>query len=368
MMTLVAVFALISTASAEASNPKKILTVGDSWAEYSGNTFSDYCDGAIQINKGVGGSEAVDWAAGGKFHGRDTNFAKALEAAGTMNGNDIIVLSVGGNDWMGAKGQCGKIKTQAKLQGEIQSAANALIQAMKATGCANDCPKIQMFGYATPANTAKDGCVTVGVSALTPLMTSVANVAAATPEISYTEITSLCGGSMTSWSPEFPCFGMKYAHDNSVDNIHMNKEGYCLLVSKPAVQTAFGCKAKTYDCSKEDKDLTRASRKANECHKYPCTAKPALTCKDNDQGVKDASGGQISTCAGLAPAGYPCNHEVHHKIIKSLCPVTCKTFGCSPANQCCAETVVIPAGMFVQQTTSHMEVDTIVPESEVAML
>jgi hypothetical protein len=360
-MTLVVVFALLLSATqAQNSDPKKILTVGDSWSEYSGNTFSDYCDGAIQINKGVGGSEAVQWAAGGKFAGRDVNYAKALAAAGTMNGNDIIVVSVGGNDWMGDTGKCGQIKTQATLQTEIQNSVNVLIQAVKATGCANDCPKIHMFGYAMVTNTAQDGCVGAGgTAALAPLLKSIVNVAAATPEITYTDITTMCGGTKTSHSPEFPCFGMRYAHDNSVDNIHMNKEGYCLLITKPAIQTAFGCKAKTYNCATEDRDLTRAFRKSTECHKYPCSASPALTCKDNDAGVKEASSGQILTCADLAPAGYPCNHEVHEATIKSLCPVTCKAFGCNSATKCCAQEGVIPAGIFAQQTPDPKKILTV---------
>merc|ERR1712139_646467 len=79
---------------------KKILTVGDSWAEYSGNSFSKYCPCALQIQRGIGGTTAVQWAAGASRE-QETSFPNALTAAGTMNANDIVILSVGGNDWIG---------------------------------------------------------------------------------------------------------------------------------------------------------------------------------------------------------------------------------------------------------------------------
>jgi lysophospholipase L1-like esterase len=343
----------------QTSDPKKILTVGDSWAEYSGNAFADFCDGTIQINKGVGGSSADGWAAGNKFHGRDTNFAKALQAAGTMNGNDVIVLSVGGNDWMGTPPACAGM-TPATLQGKVQSAVNALVEAVKATGCGQDCPKIQMFGYAMPTNTAQDGCVATGAATVAPLRNAVANVAAATPEVSFTSITDMCGGSSTFFSPKFPCFGMKYAHDGSNDNIHMNKEGYCMLVTKPESQAALGCKAKTYDCAIQDRDLKRKSRKAAKCTAYPCrapTTQPATkgACEDNDAGVTKASNNQLHKCSSLTEAGYGCNHIEYGETIKSLCPAMCKC----DAPACCAAEVVSFLEVKIQ---APADPDDVVPE------
>ena len=43
--SIVAVLLVIGVTNA---NTKKILTVGDSYSEYSGDTFSLYCDGATQ--------------------------------------------------------------------------------------------------------------------------------------------------------------------------------------------------------------------------------------------------------------------------------------------------------------------------------
>ena len=117
---LLAVFLLTFALHSDATTPRKILTVGDSWASYSGNTFAQFCrpacvpglawhsnafffgSGAVQINRGIGGTTAVQWTAGSG----DTNFAAAIAAAGTMDGNDIIVLSVGGNDWIGLNPPC----------------------------------------------------------------------------------------------------------------------------------------------------------------------------------------------------------------------------------------------------------------------
>jgi len=72
------------------------------------------------------------------------------------------------------------------------------------------------------------------------------------------------------------------------------------------------------------------------------------------------SSNAFKSCAELAPAGYTCDHELHGKIIRSLCPATCKC--AAPA--CCA----IPSGILVEKQVSHMEVDMIVPESGVTML
>lgn len=44
---------LLKLAPVPASDPKKILLVGDSWASYSGNSFTTFCSGAQQINKGI---------------------------------------------------------------------------------------------------------------------------------------------------------------------------------------------------------------------------------------------------------------------------------------------------------------------------
>ena len=246
-------------------NPKKILTVGDSWAEYSGNTFTDFCSGAQQINRGIGGTTAVQWTAGTG----DNNFADALTAAGTMNGNDIVVLSVGGNDWIGINCQG---KTLTTLQGEIQDAANALITAITNTGCGTDCPAIWMFGYAMVA-AGSDGCAAQGPAALANLKTAIANVAAATTQVNYHDITSVCGGSSTALSPTDPCFGM----GGGADNIHMNKRGYCKVIAIPAVQTGLGCATRTYNCATVPKDLTAATRTAAKCTTYGSCPPPTPT-------------------------------------------------------------------------------------------
>ena len=50
------VLAVISLHSASAKGggaPKKILTIGDSWAEYSGNSFAKYCKGTVQASPAV---------------------------------------------------------------------------------------------------------------------------------------------------------------------------------------------------------------------------------------------------------------------------------------------------------------------------
>jgi len=52
--------------------------------------------------------------------------------------------------------------------------------------------------------------------------------------------------------------------------------------------------------------------------------KPPITgCQDNNAGVDSSSGGAITGCAGLAPAGFKCDHMEHGKLITQLCPKTC---------------------------------------------
>jgi hypothetical protein len=175
-----------------------------------------------------------------------------------MNGNDIIVMSLGGNDWLGVNCQG---KSLATLQGEIQAAADALIAAVTATGCGNDCPTIWMFGYAMVASGA-DGCASAGPAALAPLKQAIINVAAATPAINFQDITSICGGSSNQLSPASPCFGM----GDGNDNIHMNQQGYCKVITQSSVQAAFSCNTlQSVDCAAVDKDLASTTRNAEAC-------------------------------------------------------------------------------------------------------
>ena len=69
---------------------KKILVVGDSMGDYSGASFGDFCLGAVQINRAIGGTTALQW----RNNNGDMSFADSLAAAGTMNGDDIVVVFV----------------------------------------------------------------------------------------------------------------------------------------------------------------------------------------------------------------------------------------------------------------------------------
>merc|ERR1711935_1201153 len=101
----------------------------------------------------------------------------------------------------------------------------------------------------------------MGPSLLSPLKTAIENVASATTEINYQTITDLCGGSSSAFSPQQPCFGM----GDGADNIHLNQEGYCMLMTQSAVQTAFGCTAK-------NNDLTSPPRTSETCTAFSSCA------------------------------------------------------------------------------------------------
>ena len=122
-----AVGATTATSSGSTST-RKILVLGDSFAEYSGDTFTKFCKGAQevhvcgvlndtrvvldlrsvrserkvtlrfsrvwQINQGIGGTTAVQWTKSTM----GTSYPKAVQAAGALGPNDVVVFSLGGNE------------------------------------------------------------------------------------------------------------------------------------------------------------------------------------------------------------------------------------------------------------------------------
>jgi len=72
------------------------------------------------------------------------------------------------------------------------------------------------------------------------------------------------------------------------------------------------------------------------------------------------SSNAFKSCAELTPAGYTCDHELHGKIIRSLCPATCKC--AAPA--CCDQKGAVPSGILVEKTDSWAEHGTEVTELE----
>lgn len=314
----------------EAARPVKILTVGDSWAEYSGDSFAKYCSGAVQINRGIGGTTAAQWRRGEG----ETSFAKALAAAGRLSANDVVVFSLGGNDFIP-----GCTKPVSTLTREIEATIAALKAAMGA--CGADCPKIVTFGYVTPA-AAKPGqgqeCPAPGSF---PPLAAALKAAALSTGISYFDTHTAAGGSHERWS-QSALFGMCYKGTGPgtgapcyEDTIHLNMQGYCTIVSKPEIQRFLGCTPKQYACATEHKDLDRKIRWGGMCTAFPCRRSPSpgpasAGCQDDPAGVRRASDGAFSSCSQLIKQGYPCDHEQHSELIKQLCPATCNTCNMAP--------------------------------------
>ena len=216
----------------------------------------------------------MQWATGTSVLG-DTNFSHAIAAAGGLSSNDIIVASLGGDDFIG--GGCNK--SLNTLSGEIRTSYQALQSAIAATGCASDCPRIITFGYVTPSTSPQQNCPTVASYA--PLNQAIAAATNATG-ITYVDTTAVCGGSTTAFSPASPCFGMCYMGTGgstgvacSPDTVHLNQRAYCMLITPTATQSQLGCTASAgYTCSGVDEDLDRVNRDAARCTAFPCPSPP----------------------------------------------------------------------------------------------
>lgn len=260
MMLIRSLILILTFLTTMASADKKILVVGDSMGDFSGASFTDYCSGAIQINRAIGGTTALQWR---NAASEDTDFAEALNAADTMDGDDFVVMSLPANDFIP-----GCTKTEATVQSELVATIQVLKTAITNTGCSSSCPTIIMLGYVMPANEGGgdvEGCA--GPASFAPLMNAIQGACAA-ESVTYVPILDSCGGTVSSYSPTTPCFGMP-----GPDNIHLNARGYCQAITLSTVQTALTCTARSYTCSDYPTDMTMSLRTEAKCTQWPCGAR-----------------------------------------------------------------------------------------------
>merc|ERR1712046_116031 len=136
--------------------------------------------------------------------------------------------------------------------------------------------------------------------------------------------------------------------------------GYCKIITAPAIQKALGCRAKTYDCAKEPKDISRESRNAARCTKYPC-ASSAAGCQDDDAGVVAASNGAFKSCAEVMQSPYKCPAPKQYaSLVKELCPKSCRC----QAPQCCK--MVATGQMMELPAVAEMDAEDTWEESNAA--
>lgn len=207
----------------------KVLILGDSMAQFSGQSLATYCSGATVFNGGIGGTTADEWG---------STMPHLLDAVGGANcgstlsnsAGDKIWLSIGGNDVMGSKG-CAM--TSETLTPKVASALSKVSE--KAPGV-----PIVMTGY-PQLNQPEEGSV-CDLKFVPRINAGVKKACEAhnTGGNSCTYIDSLLW--MEGNTTAFSCRG--YFRDG----IHLNGRGYCQFWSN--LQDALGCTpAATPTCS-----------------------------------------------------------------------------------------------------------------------
>merc|ERR1711907_568437 len=176
------------------------------------------------LNEAVGGTTSVQWAAG------DTMKNALAKAPDAKN----IIFLIGGNDFMGAK--C--TPTRAQMKTTVLKSLQKMVDILKAAG---KNPKITMLGYPVPTAkfpTAEGECPGSSPSALEKLNGGVED-ACKQVGATYIDMSTLAGGSSTSWSPLAKTKGAFH-----VDQVHLNAMGYCKLSINDKYRARMGCSVK----------------------------------------------------------------------------------------------------------------------------
>lgn len=206
------------------------LVIGDSYADYGKTYWATYC-GMTVLNKGVGGTTSVQWAAGDTM--KDA-YDQAKEAKN-------ILFTIGGNDFMGIAPKCGYTRAQVKTT--ILKSLNILANLVKAAGKNQ---KITMLGYAMP--TAKfptdegecPGSKPAMLEALNGGMQDACKEVGAT----FIDMRDIAGATANTWSALSTTAGSFHA-----DQVHLNEMGYCKVATTDAFRTRFACSVKKADQS-----------------------------------------------------------------------------------------------------------------------
>ena len=216
-----------------------VLMIGDSSGEFAGTSLADFCAGATVVNRAISGTFATQWGTSGGTGcdpstdtccGADGGTCQASNAFSTTYGTGYshVWIGLGGNDYLDAPG-CGM--SQAELETRITSVLTEVKGAASAAGYG--AIPILATGYCQPIE-AVGACA----SPNTRLNDAWASVASTDPQVTFVSSGSACGGGDASWS----------SGAYHVDNIHLNNRGYCKTWTMPAVQSALGCGAASYDC------------------------------------------------------------------------------------------------------------------------
>lgn len=225
---LACLIAMLSTSVAHAT---RILVLGDSYAQRSGNYLALDCDGTTVVNRGVGDSTAAEWAGGycdndaGWYSFKDGQGCSATDAFSSKYGSGYtrVWFSIGGNDYI----YSGCMMPELYLIRLIKSAI------VKIRDAAPQGAKILMTGYCIPPGPLKmlGGLLCSDPHQIKNLNGAIKAACHQIPECTFVDATSACGGSDTRFS-EPKLFA---------DGIHVNQFGYSRIFAMPGVQSFFGC-------------------------------------------------------------------------------------------------------------------------------
>ena len=181
------------------------------------------------VNRGVGGSTAVEWGTGVEdteaCKARPVSCSAASAFAATFGkGYSKAWLSVGGNDYLG-KG-CNPA-TKDTIVANVKATIASVLAAATTPGFT-----ILLTGYGAISSSVGEDCKATDTALLNQ---AVQEAVAASPagKVTFINVLSTFGGSATSYS----------SAEWYADSIHLNKAGYDKMFQLPAVQSFFGCKA-----------------------------------------------------------------------------------------------------------------------------
>jgi len=205
------------------------ILLGDSWAEGANQYLADNCPGKTVVNRGVGGSTAVEWGTGvettDKCKAKPASCSAASAFSATFGkGYSKAWLSVGGNDYLWSN--CNSASKDAIVE-NVKATITSVLAAATTPGFT-----ILVTGYGA-ASSGMDIIPDCKATSMALLKQAIQEAVAASPagKVTFVDVLSTFGGSATTYSA-----AKWYA-----DPIHLNKAGYDKMFQLPAVQSFFGC-------------------------------------------------------------------------------------------------------------------------------
>jgi len=224
---------LVHAAAAEVD----IILLGDSWAEFAGDSLEAWCARAgVVANKGVGGSTAAEWAGAGcewAWAGSDSDRRRLDARRGpgaprrldACSAEDAFAdgvaysrawVSLGGNDALQNNCEPAAADVLAKALTEIATAAPAGL-------------RVLVTGYGSVAErTEEEGCEPPDIERTNA---AIRDAVRDLDFVDYVDVLDAFGGSAAAYS--------SWAFYE--DAIHLNERGYERLFTLPAVQEFFEC-------------------------------------------------------------------------------------------------------------------------------